>query len=315
MSLQIVPFYEDYLEDAARLVCARFLTLRCQVPVLPECYTRVDAFLPRLQDLLQKGLGVAALDGGKLTGFLHGFVLPHFLGKRSLFSPEWANAARLDSSARIYEEMYAWLSGDWVDSGCDQHIITLLANDSAGLDAWRWLGFGMAATDAIRDLSPLQPPPTWLEIYRAGVLDLPESVRFADALAQHIASPPIFWPHAAQDMQSRLENPEFAQFMACANGKTLGVIGLEPGYTDACLVSQDKQTITITSAYTLEQARCQGVAHHLLSHALGWAGAQGYVRCAVDFEAANYLAHRFWLTHFQPVCYSLLRSIPTTRNG
>jgi hypothetical protein len=29
----------------------------------------------------------------------------------------------------------------------------------------------------------------------------------------------------------------------------------------------------------------------------------------VDFEAANVAASRFWLRHFSPVCYSLIRHV------
>jgi hypothetical protein len=47
----------------------------------------------------------------------------------------------------------------------------------------------------------------------------------------------------------------------------------------------------------------------LLNGSLEWARAEGYERCAVDFEPMNSLAARFWPKYFQPVCYSLMRKV------
>ena len=47
----------------------------------------------------------------------------------------------------------------------------------------------------------------------------------------------------------------------------------------------------------------------MLSHSIQWAAAQGYVRCAVDFEPQNLTAMRFWLKYFDPVCYTLVRHV------
>jgi GNAT superfamily N-acetyltransferase len=312
MPLQIIPFNENHLEDAARLVCDRYTALLEQEPVMPVRYTEVSAILPRLQDLLQQGTGVAALRGDKLVGFLHGFALPDFLGKRSLYSPEWANATALQDSRRIYEEMYAQLSADWVADNCFQHAITLFANDRADLEAWQWLSFGMFVVDAIRDISPIQLPPTSLEIRRATIADLSVASAFSAALNNHLCSPPVFVPHDSREMNNWLADPMHSLFLAYADNQALGSLSIEPGYTEGCLVTRDEKTIAITHAYTLEQTRCQGIATTLLSHALDYARSQGYTRCAVDFEAANYQARRFWLTNFRPVCYSLLRILPVT---
>jgi hypothetical protein len=47
----------------------------------------------------------------------------------------------------------------------------------------------------------------------------------------------------------------------------------------------------------------------VLNHGLDWAQSTGYERCAVDFEPQNLAGARFWLKHFQPVCYSLIRHV------
>ena len=147
---EIVPLEDKHLEDAAALVNARYAALREDVPHLPSRYEDSGAILPYLRDLAGKAPGVAAICGGQLTGFLLGFVIPSFRGKRSIFSPEWANGADLADSRRIYQEMYARLSSRWVDDGCFVHLISTLANDRAGINGWQWLGFGLTAADAVR---------------------------------------------------------------------------------------------------------------------------------------------------------------------
>jgi len=55
--------------------------------------------------------------------------------------------------------------------------------------------------------------------------------------------------------------------------------------------------------------RGQGIGAALLNRVVQWANEQGYVRCAVDFEPTNVLAARFWMRHFRPVSYALVRYI------
>ncbi len=71
----------------------------------------------------------------------------------------------------------------------------------------------------------------------------------------------------------------------------------------------DEKTTSISGAFTREKARGGGIATALLNRSLEWAHAAGYERCAVDFEPMNPLATRFWLRHFEPVCYTLIRHV------
>ena len=132
MPLEIAPLREEHLEHAAALVSSRYEGLRQQVPTLPPRYAEVNTLLPLLNNVVEAGPGVAAIRGDRLVGFLTSWLLPSFRGKRSAFSPEWANAADLEDSRRIYEEMYAHLSASWVADGYSTHLISLLVNDHDG---------------------------------------------------------------------------------------------------------------------------------------------------------------------------------------
>jgi GNAT superfamily N-acetyltransferase len=310
MTIRIVQFREDHLGDAADLVCLRYKLMRGVAPLLPFKYENPDTILSMLADLLREHPGVVALHGDRLIGFTAGMELDDFLGKRSVFSPEWANAASQEDSRRIYEEMYAKISAQWVATGCHNHLVSLLADDRLAIEGWHWLGFGLAAVDSLRGLEAVQQTGDEVRIRRAGIDDFEAAEAFQEALGRHMISPPIFWPHEKKDVRPWLEKPELALWLAYHGSQAVGFMQIGPANQDACTIIQDEGTASILGAYTHQEARCNGVATALLNRALAWAREQGYVRCAVDFEPMNVLATRFWNRHFEPVGYTLMRSIP-----
>lgn len=227
-----------------------------------------------------------------------------------MFSPEWANAADLENSRRIYEEMYAHLSASWVADGCFTHLVSMLANDHDGINGWHWLSFGMIAADAVRDLQPVQGCDADVDVRRACLEDVEQVMTLDEALWQHMAAPSIFLADAEERATERdrsyyeewLQNPEKALWLAYHGTDAVAYMGLGPASDDASYIICDEKTTSIFGAFTREKARCSGIAMALLDRSLEWARAQGYERCAVDFEPMNPLATRFWLRHFEPVC-------------
>jgi GNAT superfamily N-acetyltransferase len=309
MSLQITPLREEHLENAAVLVSVRYKALREHVPLLPSRYEDVETILPMLRDLIGEAPGVVAIRGSRLVGFLLGFVIPMFLGKRSVYSPEWANGAELGESRRVYEEMYGHLSAHWIANGCFTHLVSMLAHDREGIEGWQWLGFGLAAVDGVRELKPVEGAVAEVAVRRASVEDIEEAMAFDEALNQHLAAAPTFWMHEPQDYEEWLREPANALWLAYEGGEAVGCMGIGPGNPDACAIIRDEKTASVVSAFTQERARGRGIATALLNRSLEWARVEGYERCAVDFEPMNILAARFWLRCFEPVCYSLMRCI------
>jgi len=313
MSLEIAPLRNKHLEDAAALVTDRYRALRGQAPSLPPHYEDVSSMLPPLCDLAGQAPGVVAMRGDRLVGFLLGMAIPEFRGKRGAYSPEWANSARAEDGREIYREMYAHLSARWVADGCFTHLITLLAHDREAIDAWHWLGFGLAAVDAIRDLTPVQGTSADVEIRRAGLEDIEQAMTLSHALWQHLAAAPIFLRSIGKQgrafHEQWLANSDNVLWLAYRGGEAVACMGLEPANPDACYIIRDEKTASITSAFTRESERGKGMGTVLLNHSLDWARSAGYQRCAVDFEPQNIPAVRFWLRHFQPVCYSQIRHV------
>jgi len=309
MSLEVTALQEKHLEDAAALVSARYKALRKRVPILPSKHEEANVILAMLDDLVKKSPGVAAFQGNRLVGFLTGFVIPRFLGKRTAYSPEWANGADLEESRQIYDEMYACLSAQWAADGCVTHLVTLLSNDHGGIESWQWLGFGFAGVDGVREVKPVESVAVRPEIRQAGKEDAAVASFFVEALEQHMAAAPIFWIHELGDSEEWLKDSTKALWLAYDGEEAIACMGVGPANPDACVIIQDDQTASILMAFTQASARNKGVATALLNRSLEWAHSQGYERCAVDFETMNFLAARFWPKWFEPVCYSLMRCI------
>lgn len=307
----IVPLQADHLPDAAALACWRYAALREAVPIVPPRYKDPQTLLPMLRDLSAGAPGVAAVHKGQLVGFLTGCLLPAFRGRQAAYSPEWASGAQEANPRCIYEAMYTVLATRWVAQGYRTHLVGMMAHERQLLEAWNWLGFGMLAADGIRDLSPLPRTEVAVEVRRAGPQDAAVCEMLEAALRRHLSSSPTYLPteEDGASCTTWLADPDHALWLAYQGSKAVAYLRIEQANEDACTLIQDPGTASITGAYTVPRARGLGVGAALLDRALLWAREQGYARCAVDFEPMNVLARRFWLQHFQPVCYTLLRQI------
>jgi len=314
MTLTCVAFSTQHLSAAAELIAARCRALQTTIPETSTLPIAAETILPLLADLAQQAPGLVALREGQLVGFLLALVLPSFRGKRSVYSPEWANGALLAEADTIYQALYAQLAAQWVADGCILHALTVLANDTHGLAGWYWQGFGLNGIDAVRNMDNVVSEAAPFTIRRATLADLELVAAHSLALQEHLARPPVF---------KSLEEPDgsdyYAQWLAETdhvmwlayddNGIPIGSLGLVPANADTRLLMQDPGTLNIMHAYTEPAWRGHGIAAALLAQAISAGRAQGYVRCAVDFESPNITAARFWIRHFRPVCYSVIRVV------
>jgi GNAT superfamily N-acetyltransferase len=311
--LRIHPFQKNHLEDAAALVVSRYQNLYALEPLLPDRYLHQLNILPHLESLYNAGSpGVVAIQDGKLVGFLMGWTMEEFRGKKSTFSPEWANAAKLDNSKFIYQEMHQALTEKWVAAGYVAHYITIFANDHEAITACQWLGYGMFSVDAIRGLEPVQRKATEVEIRLANPKDLDDIVSLNQGLrAYMMGSPSFFIPDTLDKevFQAWIDDPQKDIWLAYSGDEPLAFFRVGPANHDVSLIIVDEKTTSIYGAYTKETERGKEIASALLAKMIEAGINQGYQRCAVDFESMNTLGSRFWLRHFNPVCYSLVRYI------
>jgi GNAT superfamily N-acetyltransferase len=312
MRLRIERLEKAHVDEAARLVGRRYAALHAQVPSLPSSYEDPDAFSRRLLRLTDRGVGVAAFDGGRMLGFLAAYSIGSLHGRSCALSPEWGNGADAATHRRVVEAMYREAAPEWLRRGDVNHVVCVLAHDSEALEGLAWAGFGRMVCDAVRPLVPIAVGRGGPEVRRAAPDDIESILPLALALREHLAAPPVYvLDHEPEDRaawDAALRDPGIAVWIAARRGSVIGYLRQGPPTDDACDVIVDAGTTSITGAYVEPIARGEGVATSLLARAIDWGREQGYARCSVDFETANSSAARFWLQHFSPVVVSLGRT-------
>lgn len=314
--MEIVPLSEMHIEDAAGLFAAAYRRQRASTPDLPPRHEDPRLIAPKLQKILERNPGVAAVEKGRLVGYMAGFRPDHFFGEHDgACCPEWAHGVSGENRGHIYEEMYRVLSGVWVGEGRYNHAVILPAGDAEVLRTFSWLTFGVRCVDAVR---PLKPIPfedcSGVKIKQATEGDLAGLLPLSEELQRFLFRPPIFLPQFQLDDQGSLtewmSQPKHALWMAYREAQAVSFVCAEPSSPGASyIISDGEATASITGAYTVPAERGRGIAKALLSTAVDWAIDQGFKRMAVDFESANLSGRPFWLSHFQPVCYSLTRNV------
>src|SRR5579885_3428492 len=162
--MQIVPFTEEQIDPAAALLAACGAAEREREPALPAWLAGREGARAAIARALAAphATGLAALDAGRLAGFLIGAIeFPAPLSHRSLMDPPRAgwitwHAAQPAQAAQSYRALYAALAARWLAAGSFAHHIGVRAGDRAALDAWFALGFGQIAAHGVRTVSPLQ---------------------------------------------------------------------------------------------------------------------------------------------------------------
>ena len=312
---KIESFNEEHLEDASRLFTSRYGIEREYTSLLPSRFENTGSISPLLEDLVHRSPGVVALRKHKLLGFLIGQVIPSWRGKRSIHVSEWAHSVAGKKRRKLFQRMYTQLSAKWVADGCFTHLVTVLAHDREMIDSLFWLGFGMVAVDALRGLHNVNEGGSSpdVEIRRAGLDDLELVTSLSAEFQRYMAGSPIYLAptsRAEKEYHEKwLSNPSNALWLASQEGEEISYMKIGPFSEDAAYIISDEKTASITGAYTREHLRGKGIGTALLNQSLSWARSKGYERCAVDFEPENVLGSSFWLKHFKPICFSLIRQV------
>ncbi|HEY3335780.1 MAG TPA: GNAT family N-acetyltransferase [Candidatus Limnocylindrales bacterium] len=312
-----VPLAAQHVLAAAALVTAGVARLRERVPVLPSAWADERVVARLIRALAERGTGAALMgDDGTLLGFQAATILDGH-GGRWAYTPDIAHATAgtLDTD-RAVERLYSGLAEHWVQEACVEHVVTVLADDEATIAAYGRLGFAPHVVDLVRDLRPVEGAslPEGGDVRRAVPGDAPAVLELHAGLVRHLRAAPVFLriPNAPaiEIQRRRIADPAGAVFIATVEDRPVAFLRIGPSADDVATIVRDKGTASITGAYTAPELRGTGIGSALLAEAVAWARAKRYVRCAVDHEAANGEASRFWSRHATPVAISLARRLP-----
>lgn len=308
--MKLIDFTKQHIEQAAALALASYEEQRRLVPSLPT-YEAV----PDLTAFAENGLGVAALEGERLVGFL-GSVSPFDRAFRStqvrgVFSPMGAHGASLQDRARVYAALYQAAGAKWARAGAVSHALCLYSHDQETQQQFFRYGFGMRSVDAMRSMEPVACAPcssyAFAELERA---DYPAVYPLDEALNHHCRKSPFFMNRSmesAQAFAAACKTRDVRYFVALQGGVYCAFLSITG--TGETFAADGAQYRHINGAYCLPEHRGKGVYPNLLNHVVDVLRTEGVVRLGVDFESINPTAYGFWLKHFTPYTYGVVRRI------
>lgn len=309
-------FERKHFPQAIGLICmARARESEALAHGNPFTHGLPDTPVPALEPYVENGLGVAAVEGDRLVGFLcpmtpwrnHDTLRTHI--------PLYAHAAGPDRAepGRLYAAMYARVAEKMFAYGICAHSITFFTHDTAGVDAFFDMGFGKCCTDRIRSrdapFPAIQTPP---EVTYAPVP--PEEIAsirpLRRALHRHMAKSPCFLPDSDAAYATWLAHVEQSgrrTYAAYADGTAVAYMDVDACGNSYLSASPDMQNIV--GAYCLPTYRGMGITAALTAYVAKTMWCAGYRYLGVEHESANLTARYFWRKHFAAYTYSLLRRL------
>lgn len=270
---------------------------------------------------LANGLGVAAVDNGRLVGYLCAYgpfkgmfgtwgtpFEERFVG---VFSPVVAHGLAPDAPTRTMQRMYQIAADKWVSAGAVYHAITLYEHENqAKAELFRY-SFGQRCADAIRKVEPLQAAAVegvaCCEL-PAGSGDAVRSLRWS--LDDHLCQSPCFMMRTEEGRRAWLDQVKHRDsrlFAAMAEGRIIAFIEIAADGEN--YITESREMLNICGAYCEKEWRGKGVSKLLLDHILCQLQKEGVAYLGVDYETMNPTAAGFWEKHFTPYTASLVRRI------
>ena len=317
--LEVVPFADDHLDEAGRLLAERHARHRTLEPLLspaPE-----DPFHARAEVAAawerEDACGTVAVSAGDVVGYLIAAPRDGWGGPNVWVEP----AGHAADEPEIVRDLYAVAAADWVEAERTRHY-ALVPFDQPLVDAWFRLGFGAQQAHGIRELAPGGGVPSLagIELRRAGPEDVDDAATLELVLPEHQERSPVFaafkalsGDDARAEWRETLEDERMGVFVAWRDGRAVGGVAIAPvEYSSAHTgVARPDGAAILGWAATVAEERGTGVGRVLTDAALAWAHEQGYRTMVTDWRETNLLASRFWPARgFRRSFLRLYRSIP-----
>jgi ribosomal protein S18 acetylase RimI-like enzyme len=319
--LELAPFADAHVDDAARLLADRHARHRRGETLLPERFEDSAAARDEVRAVWQTddASGAAAYRDGRLVGFLVGAPRDVETWGDNVWVEPAGHAVEDAEDAR---DLYALASARWYEEGRRRHYALVPATDAPLVDAWFRLGFGQQQAQAVRELPAARDAARddHFEIREPREDDVEALIDVELALPAHQRAAPVF---SGRPMPSReLARDEWGKTLAGDEERIL--IGCLDGRPVACWSTCDARlsvhyhglTLPERASYlafaaTLPDARGSGIGLALTDAVLARARDEGYRCMLTDWRVTNLLASRFWPRRgFRPTFLRLYRSIP-----
>ncbi|MFL6020563.1 MAG: GNAT family N-acetyltransferase [Gaiellaceae bacterium] len=302
--VEIRPFSDEDLDDAAQLLAARHRRHRSAEPLLPERFEDPAAAREQVEALWRQdaAAGACCLRGGRLVGYVIGVPRdPDVWGENV-----WVDyAGQAVEEAEDARDLYAAAAAEWVAQGRKHHFVQVPASEAALVDSWFRVGFGQQQADGLREVSAHTAVglPSGLEIRTPTAEDVEALLPVDLALPRQHRSAPVFGVRPLPTEEQL--RAEWAKTLS-SDEETL-LVGYQDGKPVACWALVDSEhapqfhglhapdrACYLKFAATLPDARGRGIGVALTEASFAWAAEEGYDAIGTDWRVTNLLASRFW---------------------
>ena len=304
-AIELVPFADEHLEDAARLLAARHARHREAEPLLPELDDPPTAVEKEWR-----------MDGasGVFAGEAYLIAAPFTVGGITWMRVGIAGQA-IQGDREAMRDLYAAAAQRWVDEGHTSHAVFVPSFDAALVDAWFRLSFGASAALAMRETAPEEPFDAGVAIRPGTPEDFDDAARLELAMSEAMRPSPSFsdmpiqtQEEVAAEWREDGDSDEYELFVAERDGRIVGEFLLYRRPPDLRVPANG---IDLAGASTEPEARGTGVGRALTAHVIRWAHEHGYPLMTTDWRITNLWASRFWPKRgFRTTFLRLYRAIP-----
>ncbi|MGZ8736073.1 MAG: GNAT family N-acetyltransferase [Nocardioides sp.] len=323
MRAEILPFAEEHLPVAGRLLAERHRRHRAAEPLLsPRFEDPAVAEAEVAAAFKAEGAsGAVSVRGGEVVAYVIGAPKPS-----ATWGPNvWVESAGVAcgpsaEDAELVRDAYALAATRWVEEGRVAQYVVVPAHDEALVGAWFRLGFGHQHTHALRENLATEPVVReGLTIRPAKREDIPVLAVLECELPKHQGLAPCFSSgdlgsveESVQEWEEDWGDPDFVTWVAVYDGAVVGsAVGcsLAKSSSNGGLISPDSAGF-LGFAAVLPEARGLGAGRALGETVMRWSGEAGYDCVATDWRQTNLLSSRTWASlGFRPSFLRLHRSI------
>ena len=322
MKIELLPFTNEMIPDAGRLLAERHTCNRERLPLLPARFEKADVAAKAVETLWQEKYrnGYAAFRNGKMIAYLIGETTTDPWGRAGyVYLPGYAIAEDVNSA--LIQDLYSLLGNDWVKKGYFNHYLYISAADTNVVEALFDIGFGKERVDALMDLRTVEIPeveePTGVTMRKAGAGDNAHLGSFSNVIFRALGQAPYWhptvpehWAELHEGWSELANDKEWTIWLALEHDEALGMVGFRPEEESDTQMLASSRTLYLSVAATKPQARGRGISTALSWHGLEQARQEGYEICYTNWISPNLLASRFWPRFgFKDAAYRLAKKV------
>jgi GNAT superfamily N-acetyltransferase len=322
MRPQLRAFTAADVGPAGRLLAVRHAAHRRHAPLLAERHEDpvvTTAEVAAVWSTDGASGAVATAPDGHLFGYLLGAPKPSPVWGANVWVESAGLALDVTADAELARDLYATAAAAWVEAGRIAHYVLLPSYDTAVVDAWFRLAFGLQHVHAIRPPAPTAPPADGLLVRRAARADIAALARLDLLLPEHQSRSPVFSAGPLDTLEERLadweesfDDPDYVTFVAERAGAVVAsAVGcaLEKSSAHKGL-ARPADAAFLAFAAVLPQERGRGAGRAVGDAVIAWAAGTGCASVVTDWRATNLLSSRTWpRLGFEPTFLRLHRLV------